>query len=88
MTEKHAEIQSRFEIVENRPDRICIRDLGPWDQYKTVTNDAENVVAVLFQRRAIKPGKRLFYYDSDQQLDEILFDSSGKFTGFAPGPRE
>jgi hypothetical protein len=39
-----------FEIVgdESNGEALVIRDVGPWDQHKTVTNDAEWVVRNLF----------------------------------------
>lgn len=75
---------SNFEIVEDSPDRLTIRDLGPWHKFRTVTNDAENVVPELFRRGLLPPGKRLFYFDSHGDLDEILH-ADGRFTGFWPG---
>ena len=53
----------------------------------SLTNDAHNVVAQLLRDRTIAPGGRLFYYDSDDQLDEIVYDADG-FVDFAPGPRD
>jgi hypothetical protein len=68
--------------VEQRTDAVVIlRDLGPWETHPTVTNDAEWVVAQIAETLA---GRRLFYYDSDGQLDELLVEN-GAFVGFAPG---
>lgn len=61
---------------------LLIRDLGPWDRHPTVTNDAEAVVAEI---SPILRGRRLFYYDSTGQLDELLV-LEGRFAGFRRGP--
>ena len=79
--------QARYEIVEDRAgEPLVIRDLGPWDQHPSVTNDAEGVVAELHLRGLLPADRRLLYYDSEGQLDEILLDAAGCFAGFAPGP--
>ncbi len=65
---------------------LVIRDVGPWNQHPTVTNDAENVVAELVQKGMIPEGRKLLCYDSDDQLDELVV-KNGQFSGFAPGPR-
>lgn len=62
-----------------------MRDLGPWDQYLTVTNAAEQVVADLIKTGVLQPDQRLFCYDSAGQLDEMLV-REGKFAGFAFAP--
>ena len=64
---------------------LVIKDVGPWDQHPTVTNDAENVVRNLVAEGHLPEGRRLFYFDSDGRLDEILV-KDGQFVGFAPGP--
>lgn len=66
------------------PDYIVIRDLGPWDRYTTVTNDAENVVAELAPELK---GRRLYYFDSDGRLDQIVI-KDGRFAGFLAGGPE
>lgn len=79
--------QSRYEIVSNTPgSTLVIRDIGHMD-HRSVTNDAENVVADLLRSGFLPAGRRLFYYDSQGQLDEMLI-RDGKFAGFAPGPRK
>ena len=76
---------SVYEFVESPPERLTIRDTGHMD-HRSVTNDAENVVADLVASGFLPDGRRLFYYDSQGQLDEILV-RNGKFAGFFPGPR-
>ena len=76
---------ANYSIVVAGPDQIVIRDVGPWDKYLTVTNDAENVVRELAVQGLLPAGRRLFYYDSGGRLDELLV-KDGTFVGFAPGP--
>lgn len=77
---------SRYEIVSNTPgSTLIIRDVGH-ENHRSVTNDAENVVADLSLLGWLPPGRRLFYYDSQGQLDELLV-RNGKFAGFKAGPR-
>ena len=74
-----------FKIVSHPasgPKILVIKDLGPWDSFSTVTNDAENVVEKLFQEGHLKRHQRLLYIDSENQLGELLI-VDGKFKGFA-----
>lgn len=68
------------EDIENRP--LIIKDIGPWDKYFSVTNDAENVVMKLYKEHKLENNRRLFYYDSNNELSELLYDSYGSFEGF------
>lgn len=72
----------KYEIVEETDEYILIRDVGPWDEYLTVTNGAEYVVEELAPRLK---GRRLEYYDSGDERDQLLV-KDGKFDGFAPCP--
>lgn len=66
---------------------VVIRDVGPWDTFKSVTNDAEAVVRDLVASGQIKNnGQRLFYFDSDGTLDELIV-RNGAYFGFKVGPR-
>lgn len=72
-----------YKIVEDTPEKLVIQDVGPWDSHPTITNAAEETV------RQLAPGlgkRRLFYYDSEGQLDELVHEG-GRFVRFAPGPR-
>lgn len=72
----------RFEIVRNfRDTPLIIRDLGPWDMYKTITNAPEAVVHELVKRGVLPDGRRLLYYDSEGVLDELVM-KDGKFKEF------
>lgn len=68
-----------YEIIEDTEDYILIKDLGPWDQYMTITNAAEEVVAELAPTLA---GRRLEYIDSEGRRDQLLV-RNGRFVGFA-----
>lgn len=79
-------MRSRFEVVIDVGSLpLVIRDVGHSEGCKTVTNDAELVVLDLRARGLLPPGRRLLYYDSDGQCDEIIIDHLG-FVRFAPGP--
>ena len=71
--------EANYEVVESTDERIVLRDIGPWDRYMTITNAAESVVAGLGDIGS----RRVFYYDSDSELTELLV-RSGSFAGFAP----
>ena len=79
--------RSKYVIVGNdyaQEEPLVINDVGR--DAKSVTDDAENVVADLVRQGHLPKGRRLLYYDSTGQLDEIKVQD-GKFAGFAPGPR-
>lgn len=67
------------------PRLVVIDDIGKED--RSVTNDAEAVVADLHEQGLLPPGTILLYYDSTGTLDQLKHDGAGNFTGFAPGPR-
>lgn len=80
--------KANYIIIETNHRRgapLVIKDVGPWGQHLTVTNDVENVVRSLVMQGHLPEGRRLLYYDSDGRLDEILV-KDGQFVGFAPGP--
>jgi hypothetical protein len=66
---------ANFQIVFDESDDqwLTIRDVGPWDQFPTVTNDAEGVVLGLAQLGELTPGRRLRYYDSEGDLAELVY---------------
>ncbi|MGH7198870.1 MAG: hypothetical protein ACREH5_09065 [Candidatus Omnitrophota bacterium] len=78
---------ANFVVREVHADRVIIQDIGPWDQHPSVTNDAEWVAHCMVQgtRGTVLGERRLFYYDSEGDLDELLV-RAGRFDGFAPGP--
>lgn len=81
---------ARFEILMVSREKILIRDVGPWSQYPTITNDAENVVAemiadIKYNGFFIQLGnRRSFYEDSEGKIDELVV-RDGKFDGFKSG---
>ena len=72
--------KANYEVVGRDAAMLLIRDVGPWDQYLTITNAAESVVADL---AASLEGRRLFYRDSEDTWWELRV-RNGKFAGFAP----
>lgn len=77
--------RSLYDIVSISDEAVTIRDIGHMT-HRSVTNDAEKIVPEIVALGVLRPGMRLFYYDSENQLDEIKVQD-GKFAGFAPGPR-
>lgn len=72
-----------YSIVADEPGKpLIIRDDGPWALYPTITNNAEEVIMDLWNRGLLKDSRRVFYYDSDDSLDELLHEGP-RFTGFA-----
>jgi len=41
--------RAQYQIERIDSEVMVIRDLGPWDRYPTVTNDAEGVVQKLHE---------------------------------------
>lgn len=76
-------LRSDFHIEEITPDKIFIVDLNN-DAYMSVTNDAENVVAYLYERYG---NRRFIYLDTMGNWDE-LEHTNGRFTGFRPYQKE
>lgn len=72
--------EARFTIVNDGPDILVIKDVGPWNKHPTVTNDADNVVAKL---APTLNGRRLRYIDSLGTENELVV-RNGRFSHFAP----
>lgn len=87
-------LRCRYAIVpwpeDERPEilrgALVIRDLGRRTMC-TVTNDAEEVVRRLIDEGELEEDQRLFYFDSEDKLDEIRH-KDGRFTEFHLGPSE
>lgn len=83
---------AHYEIVgrESTPEVLVIRDCSSlpvegdyrFEARPSVTNDAERVVKQLVAGGLLPPGRRLAYYDTEGQLDEIIVED-GQFAGFA-----
>lgn len=70
--------EANFEIVSVDKDKVTLRDLGPWDKHLTITNDVEGVIDRLAETVDIDQ-KRILYYDSDNELTEVVITSNGIF---------
>ena len=76
-------MKSNFTILTNTTQMIVLKDLGPWDHFKTITNDAENVIKYLHQSGRLLPlTKQVVYHDSEGEPTRLLHDGAGNFTGF------
>jgi len=73
-------MKPNYEILAKESDCMVIKDMGPWDKHRTITNGVEEVIAELLQ---MLQGRRLLYFDSEGDLAEILI-KDGKFAGFKP----
>lgn len=78
-------VVANYEIVheESNDQRLVIRDLGPWNEFLTITNSVEAVVSQL-RSPGILRDRRLMYYDSRGRLDEIVLNAYGRVLGFRP----
>lgn len=73
---------ANFRVVGFSSKWILIQDLGPWDQYKTITNAAESVVASIASAYGEDlGGRRLAYIDSEEDVDELVV-RDGRFANF------
>ncbi|MCC7202419.1 MAG: hypothetical protein IT393_07160 [Nitrospirae bacterium] len=75
---------AQYGIIDfmSSPDQLVIIDIGPWHIHSTITNSVELVVDRLVSQCLLPAGRRLFYYDSEGELAEILI-RDGMFAGFA-----
>ena len=75
--------RSNYSIIKNDPKQsLYIKDIGPWDLYLSVTNDAEQVIQELVELGQLPTGRRLYCIDSMNIMGELLI-KDGKFAGFA-----
>jgi len=72
---------AKYEIIDNTEHLITIIDVGL--TCISVTNDAEWIVSDLSKKGYLTEGKKLRYFDSSGENDEILV-RNGIFAGFAP----
>ena len=72
---------ANYRVREQNDDYVVLEDLGPWDTYQTITNAAEWVVR---QVDNLLRGRRLYYIDSDGNIDQLLVHD-GRFAGFISG---
>lgn len=76
-------MKSNFTILHNSPEVIVLQDLGPWDHFKTITNDAENVIKYLHKSGQATSTKQIIYYDSEGEATQLVHDGKGNFVDFA-----
>ena len=75
--------RANYVVVSDRPFQpLVIRDVGPWDEHPSVTNDAEGVVERLVADELLPLDRVLLYYDSIGDLSRIKV-REGRFDGFA-----
>ena len=75
-----------FTVLQNTPEYIYIQDnatTGP-PFYMSVTNAAEDVIEELWKQGSLSSQKRLFYKDTEGQIDELIH-VNGVFKGFKAG---
>ena len=75
---------ANYVIVSRSAAHLTIQDIGPWEVFQTVTNAAEETVFSLVASGDLAPSMRLFYFDSDGELGELLVED-GRFAGFGTG---
>lgn len=68
---------ANFKVIKEGENLVELLDLGPWNKYPTITNDAEYVVTKF-------PSKRVIYTDSLGDKSELLH-KNGVFLGFKNG---
>lgn len=81
-------LPARYVIIEDdllSEEPLVIKDVGPWDQHLTITNDAESVVERLAAEGHLPAGRRLLYIDSEGRKDELGV-RDGRFIGFVVNP--
>lgn len=78
--------RSNYKVIEITASHILLKDIGPWDQHLSITNDAENVVADMTPHLETMDGRRrrLLYLDSEGVATELKVGSDGMFQTFAP----
>jgi hypothetical protein len=74
--------QTEF-LKHERGKYIFVRDIGH-NYGRSVTNDADYIIEQLYLEFDITDGTRVFYEDSDGEIDELL-RSGKKFVGFKDG---
>lgn len=87
-----------YKVIESNEDRVVLQDVGPWDQYPTITNTVEAVLQqvagmllVNLQVDESHNGPNLYYIDSEGDCTRILWgggpqslrENRPRFLGFA-----
>ena len=74
--------EARFKVIGHNDRVLAIKDIGPWDEYLTVTNDIENVVRRLYASGDLVHGQSLNVVDSEGDCDTVIHEH-GEFVSFA-----
>ncbi|MCL2381313.1 MAG: hypothetical protein FWC64_06930 [Treponema sp.] len=79
-------MRAKIELLEHvQGEYILVNDIGH-NQGRSVTNDAEYIIALLYSDYNINNTTRIFYKDSQGQIDEI-HHCGRKFCGFSRGDK-
>lgn len=78
MNELKPALSCNYTILRDTAEEILLHDVGPWEEYRTITSD---IVAVVAHLAPELRGRRLLYYDSENELTLVLVQD-GKFAGF------
>jgi hypothetical protein len=70
-------------IPQTNNDKFVMQDVGPWHEFKTITNNAEELLLELYARKFIGAQTQVFYYDSEGNPTKLLH-RYGRFIDFAP----
>ena len=82
-----------FEIVESTEHHIILKDVGPWDEFKTITNGVEEVLrSIAMMLIANTCHRALYYIDSEGECTQIHYaigekevvTNQPKFLRFSP----
>ena len=76
---------ANYIVVSAQREFVLIKDVGPWSEFLTVTNAAELVIQELWIDGYLHFLPRLFYVDTDEQIDELRYSIDGiqaRFTGY------
>ena len=69
-------MRSNYNIIKDTKDYILLKDIGPWDIYKTITNDAEGII---YDLKHILNQRQLRYIDSEGDTCALLYSNTYKF---------
>lgn len=83
MTQRSKIARFTIKTLESTPEVLMIEDDGPFDKYPTITNSAREVVDALIKSGELVPGRKLRYYDSHGDMDEIVWSMERGFIDFA-----
>ncbi len=77
-------MEADFSAVRLAHHRVLVVDLDLGS--RSVTNDAHNVCAILASCLPLHPQDRVFYRDSDGEIDELVLNGKRQFQTYAPVP--